>query len=402
MEAIERDERMNILVVPSWYETDSNKIRGSFFKEQAKALARYGHKVIIAYVYLRSAKELKTTSLFKIAESMEESVKIYCYNVPSFGSMRFGNWFQKNTKAYDKLLDYIFKREKIDIIHAHSFIPAGYSMTALKGKYKKPVIVTEHFSSILTGDLSEERSHALIQTMERADRLVAVSNVLSNAMFKYMLNDTVNSVHKNITVIPNILSERFYYKESNDKKPKFQIVSVGGLIPRKRHELTVRAFHEVFKDFRADDKKIQLEIIGDGIEREHLQQLIHEYGEDKRIHLAGLKDRGYVADAMQHSDLFILPSAFETFGVVYIEALASGLPVIGTQNGGFDEIYDPEAGYIVPIDDLSALKNALNDAYYNIGKFNKRKIAEKATEKYGEKHIVGMLENLYNEVLKSD
>lgn len=402
---------MNILIVPSWYKSDSNFIRGSFFKEQAEALARHGHRIFVAYVYMRSSRELVTKNLYKIVETVENDVKTYYYNIPSFGSMHLGNWFQRNTKAYDKLLEYVLRNEKIDIIHAHSFIPAGYAITELKKKYKIPVVVTEHFSGILTDDLSTDRKDALKKTIVNADKLIAVSYALRNAMLQYALSDSNGTSRDNtdIQVIPNILSNLFCLNSAEDKadvcnRETFRIISVGGLIPRKRHELTIKAFHEIFgkRCSSTTSHKFSLDIIGEGPEKENLEKLIMECGEKDRIKLVGLKDRPYVALEMQKSDLFVLPSAFETFGVVYIEAMAAGLPVIGTHNGGFDEIFDPEYGYIVPVDDIEAIKVAMSNAYQNSMKFNRKKISEDTIGKYGEHRIVVMLEQVYRDVLNKN
>ena len=79
-----------------------------------------------------------------------------------------------------------------------------------------------------------------------------------------------------------------------------------------------------------------------GSDGNELAGLIKEFGEENRIKLTGTLPREKVAELMQESDAFVLPSFKETFGVSYSEAMACGLPVIGTRNGGFDEIFNED------------------------------------------------------------
>lgn len=381
---------MNILIVPSWYISDSNRILGSFFREQAVALRKAGHNVSLAYVYMRGSQELLTSKLFRIQKYDDEGVKTYCYNIPSLGSMKRGTWFQKNTRAYRKLLRYVLAKEPVELIHAHSFVPAGFAMVSLKEEFHLPVVYTEHFSGVHRDSLSPEKKDALKKTVNGADRVLAVSQALKHAMLAQVPE------RSDVEVVPNIISPLFYTEDEKKPKETFHIISIGSLTPGKRHDLTIRAFHAAFdKDIR-----VRLDIIGGGPSLLSLQSLVSELGEESRIFLSGRKSREDTANQLRHSDLFVLPSDSETFGVVYAEALASGVPVIGSRNGGFEDIYEDNCGYMIDVGDMDALTAAMKDAYVNIHRFDPASLSEMARKKYSEKTVIEMLERIYAGVMK--
>lgn len=383
---VERDFTiMRILIIPSWYEKDNNKILGSFFKEQAIALSKVGHEVVVAYVYMAPMKEIHVSNLYSLKKKRDQGICEYIYSVPSYGSVHRGTWFERNRRFYWKLLKKVLREHTFDIIHVHSFAPAGYAISALKEKLNIPIVYTEHFSRVLQRTLSERHQSALIDTMKNADRVLSVSSSLKNAMKTYFNRD--------ITVVPNVLSPLFVYRKGQKKQEGFRFISVGSLTPGKAHHLTIKTFHQVFKNA----ENVTLDIIGDGPERSALQQMIDEYGEQNRIRLIGRLSREETAEAMQKSNAFVLPSRSETFGVVYIEAMACGLPVIGTRNGGFEDIYSDGVGYILDVDDLDALCSAMNDVYTNNEKFDTESISKMTIDKYSEQALVESLESIYME-----
>lgn len=380
---------MNILIIPSWYETDSNKIRGSFFKEQALALAKAGHTVTLGYVYMRTTRELFSKNLYRLIKKSEDGITEYVYHVPSFGSIKRGTWFSRNQKFYARLLKKLFRKNRFDVVHIHSFIPAGYAVSSLRHKLDLPIVYTEHFSEIVTNRLSDERKKALVATMENSDVLLAVSETLKKAMSQHS--------NKHIDVLPNILSPLFTYRpEATRPSSAIKFLSVGGLTELKRHDRSIKAFHDAF----GADEAVTFSIIGEGKERKNLQNLIDELGENKRIKLLGRKTRQETAAMMQQSDAFILPSIAETFGVAYIEAIASGLPVIGTKNGGFEDIWFDGCGEIVPVDDHNELVMAYQKLYRNLSNYDRKTISGVCISKYGEKRIVELLETAYSHAIE--
>lgn len=386
---------MNILIIPTWYSTKSNPVRGSFIKEQAIALHKSGHNVFVAYASLHPRKEFLSKEHFKLKEFDDDGIKTYRLSIPSFGVERNKKvFFKVYYLLYKNIIKHMMKNgEKIDIIHAHVFYPAGYVANLLKRDFNIPVVVTEHLSAIPSGGLSSEKIEYLKSTVINSDKFITVSESLKNEIKK------ITGLEKEIKVIPNVLSPNFYYenKEYNNENT-FKFISVGGLIERKRHKFLIEAFVDVFKEF----DNVSLDIIGGGPEYNNLENLIKENNMENRIRLLGILSREETAKKMRESDAFALLSTFETFGVVYIEALACGLPVIATINGGAEQIVNDNNGILINVDDKLKLCEALKYIYLNNNQYNKQEISKNCIEQYCEASISKALTDEYEKILYVD
>lgn len=385
---------MRVLIIPSWYQKKGNEARGSFFREQAFALKKMGIDVVIAYVDLQGVREISLKNAYRIQCKDDQGIPTYIYTLPSLGSMHRGKWFETYCSAYRKLLNRVLKEEKpFDLIHAHSFIPAGYVVARLKNLHKLPIVLTEHYSEIQSRKLSEEKQKYLQYAVDNADGVICVSKALKAAV-----TETCN-YSKHIYVISNIVSSMFQPMKTEvgitDKYDKFRFVSVGGLSPGKRHNLTIKAFHKAFNA----DQPIQLRIIGSGEKKQELLDLVKTLDEEKRILVLGQKSRSDVVKEYQQSDAFVLASALETFGVSYIEAMACGLPTIGTRNGGYDQIFDKDCGYIVEVDDENQLIQAFQSLYYEYKRFNKEYISKSTNERFGEVSVCEKIIDVYKNTI---
>ena len=161
----------------------------------------------------------------------------------------------------------------------------------------------------------------------------------------YMLNE-VSSVHgipkDKLIMIPNGIDVS--YIDSANPRPGFRdlfampseriIVFVGRLVHEKGPDLVLAAFKELLKW----DWNLKLLIVGDGPMREYLMELAHEWGIWSKVYFTGRVDDETLYSILKVSDLAILPSRYEPFGITILETTAAGLPVITTKVGGPDEI----------------------------------------------------------------
>ena len=204
--------------------------------------------------------------------------------------------------------------------------------------------------------------------------------------------------NKEAIYIPNIVDTNlFTYSplNSNQKDSMFRFVSIGTLIQRKRMDLTIEAFVRAF----GQNKSVTLTIFGEGPERNKLESLIRKHEIGDRVILKGLQSREMISEYFKVSDCFVLPSQAETFGVVYIEALASGIPVIATKCGGPDSLINDGNGIIIPVDDREALVNAMKDMYKHINKYDKELISRKTTEQFSPKSVANSLTEVYKDLI---
>lgn len=382
---------MNILILPSWYPTKENPLSGSFFREQALALFKKGHNVIVLNATLNSRKSYLSGSNFKYTKCDDEGLKVYSYVMPSFGMARIKSLYYKvfcynMYKVFDKIRkDY----DRIDIIHAHSFMPAGRAACELGKRHNIPVVVTEHSSGVIKKELSKSELKFLKQTVAKANKFICVSQALMKSVIE------LTKTNKQIEVVPNLVSSLFNFDYVQNKNDHFTFVAIGNLIECKRFGITITAFSRAFYN-----SEVRLQIIGDGPLHNTLQLQIDNLKMQGQIQLFGALPRRETADRLKQSNALVLASTFETFGVVYIEALACGKPVIGTKNGGADSIIKPENGVIVDVDDVNQLSEAMIYVYKKRGQFKSEIISRQCLNEYSDSKVADSLIKIYCEVIR--
>ena len=384
---------MKVLVVPSWYTNEFNRVKGSFFKEQAEAIAKSGVEVIVLAISTLGIKEIIKhpfkSKLFKVEESIINNVKTFSINVCSFGLERINK--------YDLLYEALFKKYyniikgkigKVDVIHAHSFRYAGYS--SCKFTNDVPIVITEHISAIINNELSNKDLEKLKFSLKHANKFVCVSNHLKKNLIK------ITSTNKDIIVIPNIVSDIFHYNcTTNNNKNRFVFCSASNLVKGKRVDILIRAF---FKAFEGNDN-VMLKIAGDGVEKSNLQELINKLNLNNKVLLLGQLDRKELLKLYQDSDAFIMVSAYETFGLVYAESLMCGLPTIGTLNGGANDILDCYGGYLCEVDNINDIAKNLLIVYNNYNSIDRNRIHNEALSRFSRDIIATRIINVYEDIL---
>jgi glycosyltransferase involved in cell wall biosynthesis len=380
---------MNILIIPSWYPSRSNNINGSFFREQAIALSRKGHNIIVLNATFVGRKDHFSKDNFHFKKYIDHNVYTYSYTTPAFGLTRLEKLSCKLfLRRVRKLIKYILNDfGTIDIIHAHSFNPAGYCSCIIGKELNVPVVVTEHSSGIIIKDISAFGISILKDCVDMAYSYICVGQTLKNCVIE------LTGTSKSIKVIPNMVSNIFNYKQGRGNQKTFSFLSVGVLQERKNFDLLITAFSKAFYG----NTNIKLKIGGGGNLLSSLQSQINSLGMCKQIELCGQLSREDTAKQMQQCDAFVLASTNETFGVVYIEALACGKPIIGTRNGGADDIINDHNGILIDINDETQLVNALEQMHRNYEKFNSSVIAKMCKEKYSEKAISEAIIKIYEE-----
>ena len=113
----------------------------------------------------------------------------------------------------------------------------------------------------------------------------------------------------------------------------------------------------------------------------------------------GLLDRDKVRETMWKANAFVLPSYFETFGVVLIEAMATGLPVISTKCGGPEDFITSDVGYLVSPGDIEGLAKAMINLLDNYSSFDSIEISKIIRNKFSYEAVASSLSNIYNKIL---
>ncbi|MBK6756608.1 MAG: glycosyltransferase [Moraxellaceae bacterium] len=134
-------------------------------------------------------------------------------------------------------------------------------------------------------------------------------------------------------------------------------------------------------------------------EQERLRQLSSQLGVSKQVVFLGARKRQEVLETVAAANAFVLSSRYETFGVVIVEALALGKPVVATRCGGPESIISNEDGILVDVDDIDALADAMLDVYTNYSNYHPEGIRQRCLERFGEEAVTTQLKMVYDGVL---
>lgn len=382
---------MKIVIMPSWYENFENKQLGSFFREHAEALQKKNNEVTVLVAHILNWPYKRVKQWYKINEYNKNEVKVIYTYVPTFGlSSTSPLFFAMFNFHYLRLFKYFLKENRADIILAHSFWPAGYAAIKIKDKYKIPVVIQEHRSGVVNGLLPTSSWRYLKKAVEKADIFWAVSSNLKNVIEKRI------EISNKIQIMPNMVNSIFCKKEKKKDYNKFVFLSVGNLIKRKRMDFLI----DVFMETQLENS--ELWIVGEGSEKEKLLKIIKDNSRESNIKILGKKTREEVADLMNRSDAFVMVSECETFGVVYIEALAMGLPVIATRNGGADDIVNKSNGILIDVDNKEELKRALNEMKNNYARYTPSIISKMCWDKYSSEVLINKQMNVFNNLIENN
>lgn len=299
-----------------------------------------------------------------------------------------------------KLVDTI-KLYGIDLLHVHYAIPHAYAGYMAKKMLedegiKIPMITTLHGTDITLVGKHPFYKPAVTFSINKSDYVTSVSKSLSD--------DTYNlfDIKKDIHVIPNFIDlnktklahegpcQRALMANDNERI----LTHISNFRKVKRIEDVVRIFYEVQKQIPA-----KLMMVGEGPEKENAEYMCEQLGIQKKVIFFGNSNE--IDKILCFSDLFLLPSETESFGLAALEAMACGVPVISSNSGGLPEVnFNGVTGYLSNVGDVSDMsKNALkileNETVLNNFKLN----AKEAAKQFDINKIVPLYEELYNMAL---
>ncbi len=251
----------------------------------------------------------------------------------------------------------VIDNEKLDIIHAHYAMPHAICAILAKQMAKHPtkIVTTLHGTDITVLGIDLSLKKIIKFGMEQSDAVTAVSHSLVQQT-KDMLE-----TNKEIEVIYNFVNEKEYYKLQNTNlKEKYGIqdsekvlIHISNFRKVKRVEDVVRTFAKVNEQIPA-----RLLLIGDGPEYCQIVELVKTLGLSESVHFLGKQKN--IPELLSISDINLLLSEKESFGLVLLEAMACGVPCIGTNIGGIPEVIQhKENGYIEELGDVQAFADRI-------------------------------------------
>ncbi|MEE8270812.1 MAG: glycosyltransferase, partial [Alphaproteobacteria bacterium] len=333
--------RGHVLVLPSWYPSPDAPRHGTFFRDLAHALHDAGYRVGVvapAVAGLTKRRRMNRPGL-RTTRDLDGAIATY----RRVGLPLLPNYPQRNARAWLRtgraLFDaYVRDCGMPDLIHAHSALYAGVLAHRLKRRYGVPYAVTEHQSAFIRGRLRRWTRRWVADAFAGADARLVVS-----AQLGAVLTAQFTDAFCPWQVVPNTLDDLFE-GTLEDRPPRdpgtFSILCVGTFRRLKAQDKLIEAFARSYPS----DPTARLRLAGEGATEAACRDLAHRLAVADRVDFVGGLDRQAVRREMLAADLLVLPSYSETFGVVIIEALASGTPVVATRCGGTDGLVDDGNG----------------------------------------------------------
>jgi glycosyltransferase involved in cell wall biosynthesis len=375
---------MKILLLTHSYPDKSNSWRGSFIKEQAEALSLI-HFVSVVYFKIDydHFAPFAPYSFIKI-----QTGNLAEYTITVKRSLPVLNQVNYLFKTYKFIENEILRNEKPDLINSHLSYPAGFLGTIIQKRKRIPNFITEH-SRITSYFRSWLHEKCVIYSLKNATCIVPVSNSLKAEIIK--ISD------RPINVIHNIVDTGKFHLANSSPGTILNIGFLGGLgTENKGLDLLLKAASLL------RNKTFVLHIGGTGALLDTYKTMSKDLSINILCNFYGEIPGNEVPDFYSRLDLLILPSRYETFGVVLIEAMACGLPVIATKCGGPQEIVTPETGLLIEKNNPELLAEAIRIMSDNLNNYNKDAIRQYAEINFGKSHFIEKITRLYQDLLNKN
>lgn len=352
-----------LVITPNYPNEDGSYFGSVFVKNQVDALKKYFREVIVIAPVLFSAGRLVDDRLCR--DYTYDNVRVFYPRSlyipwPAYRRLNLGRlYFDTRVSAVISLIEK--ENLSFDLIHAHFVWPSAKIAQELKMKYSVPCVVTAHGYDVyelpFRNQIWQQRVESVLNSM---DAIITVSRKNQACLEKLLITTPV-------IVIPNGFSEDLFYPQDRDEcRKKLDlpldrkiILTVGNLVDVKGHKYLIEAMEHLSKQ-RTD---ILCVIVGSGFLQAALEEQIKVARLEESVFLAGGKPHEEIPMWMNACDVFVLPSLNESFGIVQIEAMACGKPVVGTYNGGSEEIILADKnGLLCPTRDPERLAEGIKDA----------------------------------------
>ena len=360
---------------------------GVIATELGKALALRGHQVhFISYALP-----------FRL-NSFVENVVFHEVEMSSYPLFEFPLY----TLALASKMVEVAEFEKLDLLHVHYAIPhassAYLAKQMLKGKHDLKVVTTLHGTDITLVGLEPSFLPLVKFSIEQSDGVTAVSRFLKE---KTLTNYNIN---KEIEVIPNFVDTQLFKPMQADCIKRRLAAEGEKILVHTSNFRQVKRVTDVIKVFDIVQKEVpsKLLLIGDGPDRSECERLTRQLDLNDKVKFLG-KQEGLV-EILSCSDLFLIPSQSESFGLAALEAMACGLPVISSSVGGLPELVKHnESGFIAEIGDVERMAKYAIDLLTNEKKYKmfSKNSRERAVNLFDISKVVPLYEEHYRKILES-
>ena len=354
--------------------------------ELGKALAKKGHEIH----FITYSQPVRLGSFRENIYYHEVALSDY----PLFDHQPY------ETILASKMVD-VVKYEKLNLLHVHYAIPhasAAYMAKQILSSQgiEIPFVTTLHGTDITLVGKDPSFEPVITFCINQSDAITAVSQSLKDDTYSHFKTD------REIHVIPNFIDSKDQLGEMDFDKRRRYAKDEERILCHISNFRKVKRVEDVLRMFALVNEQIPSKLIfaGDGPERNNLERLVRELDLCDRVIFVGkVSDTSHV---LEISDLFILPSETESFGLAALEAMAVGVPVISSNTGGIPEVnIHGETGYLSNVGDVDEMaKNAIyllqNESLFQEFRQNSLKRAKV----FSLKNVLPFYEDIYDRLVK--
>lgn len=377
---------------------------GVYVENIAKNLVKQGHDVCI--IMPENTTKIKKTPgikvhpvYFKRHKKIDGQLN---FNFPCFdphprSNMNFLDMTEEQVGQYIDSFKAAIEQEieefKPDVIHAQHI----WIISSIAVGYNIPVVITCHGSDIMGYNESARFHEYAYKAVEGVTKIIAISH--NNK--RDIIDIFKNQGHK-VELMPNGYDPNVFYKENIDKKEilkefgidkEFEkvVCFAGRLAKNKGIDILLKSAKLYEKD------NILTLIAGHGQEYENLYPL-KESLNLKNVYFLGDQNQENLRKIYNISDVLVVPSREEAFGLVALEGIACGVPVVATRVGGIPDIITSEVGILVEKENVEELTQEINNILNEKIKFNSEYLQMYAKEKYTQESLMNKLLDIYKEI----
>jgi glycosyltransferase involved in cell wall biosynthesis len=339
--------KLHILTLTPFFPSDGDEVSGCFIAESLRQLSEFGV----------SSSVIAVDSIYHARKKANQNSPAEWIRYPqlpgNFGLSTAGKFLGAVLLSKVQRLH---RQSPVHVIHAHAALPCGQAAALISHRLGIPFIVTIHGLDVFNrcfedGIAAAWRRKASLRVYENARNVICISDKVRQLLTKGKGIDA--KLHSE--VVYNGTDPDLFSPGPVPEQPP-TILIVGNLLAGKGQELVLRAFARI----KNSHPGLQCRFIGEGADRDRFAALARDLGISDQVHFLGRRSRTDVAEAMRSCTVFLLPSRYEGLGCVYLEAMASGKPVIACRGQGIDEVIDHgNNGWLIPIDGLDELVQGL-------------------------------------------
>jgi len=360
---------------------------GAVATDLGMALAQRGHEIHFLS-YARPAR----------LAGFHPSVSFHRVDVSSYPLFRYPPY----DLALASVMRDVAESRDLDVLHVHYAIPHAVSALlarAMLGRSKPRIVTTLHGTDITIVGAERAYLHPTRYGIDQSDAVTTVSEWLRDETTR------IFGTEKPILVVPNSVdTERFRpfdcaeTRERLGVRDEVVLAHVSNFRPVKRVGDAIRIFAGV-----AAERPARMLLAGDGPERPTAERVARELGVEDRVQFLGEQEQ--IERVLACADLFVLPSDAESFGLAALEAMACGVPVLGTRAGGLPEVVEAGvSGELFEVGDVAAAVEAANGLVGDPDRHAamSRAARERAISAFSAEAVVATYEDLYHDVLARD